>query len=65
MTCILEDNIDIIKRNADTLVDASKDISLEANVEKTKHFLLSLDQNAVKNHDIKLANRSFENVSQF
>jgi hypothetical protein len=34
-------------------------------VEKTKYMLLSHHQNVGQNRDIKIANRSFENVSQF
>jgi hypothetical protein len=33
--------------------------------EKTKYMLLYGYQNTDKNHDKKIANRSFENVSQF
>jgi hypothetical protein len=35
------------------------------NAEKTKYMLLSRHNNAGQNHDIKIANRSFENVAQF
>jgi hypothetical protein len=38
---------------------------LEVNTQKTKYMLLSRHQNAGQNHDIKLADRSFENVAQF
>jgi hypothetical protein len=48
-----------------TLIDASKEVGLEINVEKTKYMLLSHHHNAGQNRDIKIANRSFENVSQF
>jgi hypothetical protein len=61
---LLEDNIDSIEKNTETLIDASTEIGLEINVEKSKYMLLSRHQNAGKNHDIKMANRSFENVSQ-
>jgi hypothetical protein len=37
-------NIDTIKKNTETLIDASKDVGLEINVEKTKHMLLSHHQ---------------------
>jgi hypothetical protein len=59
------DNIDTIKENTETLIDASKEIGLEVNTEKTKYMLLSHHQNAGQNHDTKLANRSFENVARF
>jgi hypothetical protein len=37
---ILGDNIDTIKENAEILVDASKEVGLEVNTEKTKYMLL-------------------------
>jgi hypothetical protein len=58
-------NIDTIDKNTETLIGASKEVGLEINVEKTKYVLLSRHQNAGQNRDIELANRSFENVSQF
>jgi hypothetical protein len=45
------------------LINASKEVGLEINVEKTKYMLLSRHQNIGQNRDIKIANRSFENVS--
>jgi hypothetical protein len=40
-------------------------VDLEVNAEKTKYMLLFRYRNAGQNRHIKLANRSFENVSQF
>jgi hypothetical protein len=57
---LLGDNIDTIKENAETLVDASKEVGLEINVEKTKYMLLSPHQNVGQNQDIKVANRSLK-----
>jgi hypothetical protein len=62
---LLGDNIDTIKKNTETLIDASKEVGLEINVEKTKYMLLSRQQNVGQNWDMKISNRSFENVSQF
>jgi hypothetical protein len=64
---LLGDNIYIynIKKNTETLIDASKEVSLEVNREKTKYMLLSRHQNAEQNYDIKITNRSFENVTEF
>jgi hypothetical protein len=59
------DNIDTIKKNTATLIDAGKEVGLEVNTEKTKYMLLSRHQNAGQNYDIKIGNRSFENVAQF
>jgi hypothetical protein len=62
---LLGGNIDTIKKNSETLIDASKEVGLELNVEKTKYMLLSRHWNVGQNRDIEVANRSFENVSQF
>jgi hypothetical protein len=61
---LLGDNTDTIKKTAETVIDASKLVGLEANAQKSKYMLLSRHQNAGQNHDIERANRSFENVSQ-
>jgi hypothetical protein len=60
---LLGDNIDTIKKNTEILIDASKEVGLEINVEKTKYMLLSCHQNVGQNQDIKVANRSFGNAS--
>jgi hypothetical protein len=57
--------MDTIKGNTETLIDASKEVGLEINVEKTKYMLISRHQDVDQNRDMKIANRSFENVSQF
>jgi hypothetical protein len=62
---ILSDNIDIIKKNTKSLIDASKKNDLEVNAEKSKYMFLSRHKNIEQNHDIKVANRCFENVAQF
>jgi hypothetical protein len=46
----------------ETLIDASKEVGLEVNTGKTKYMLLSRHQNAGQSHDIKIANKCFENV---
>jgi hypothetical protein len=51
--------------NTETLTDASKEVGLEINVDKTKYMLLYRHQNVGQNLNIKIANRSLENVSQF
>jgi hypothetical protein len=43
---LLEDNIDTIKKNTQTLIDASKEVGAKVNAEKTKYMLLSCHQNA-------------------
>ena len=48
-----------------TLVVASKEIGLEVNAHKTKHMVMSGDQNAGRSHNIKIDNSSFERVEHF
>jgi hypothetical protein len=62
---ILGDDIDKLKKFIETLIDDSKEADLEINVEKTKYMLLTRHQNVDQCWDVKLANRSFENWSQF
>jgi hypothetical protein len=62
---LLGDNIESIKKNMETLIDAIMEVCLVVNAEKNKNMLLSYHQNLGQNHYIKLAKRSFENVAQF
>jgi hypothetical protein len=61
----LGDNIDSKKKTTESLFDGSKEVGLEVNIEQTKYKLLSRQQNAGQNHDIKIGNRCFESVAQF
>jgi hypothetical protein len=60
---LLGDNVDVIKRNTKTSVDASKEVGLEVNAQKTKYIFLSRHKDAVQNHVMKIANRTNENVA--
>jgi hypothetical protein len=51
---LLGDNIDTINKNTQTLIDASKEVGLEVNVKKTRYMLVSRDQNAGQNGEIKI-----------
>jgi hypothetical protein len=61
---LLGDNIDTIKKNTVSLIDASKKVGLEINVEKTKYMLLSRHQKVGQIPEVKTENRLFENVPQ-
>jgi hypothetical protein len=50
---LLGDNIDAMKKNTGTLINASKEVRPEENAEKTKYMLLSHHQNARENHVIR------------
>jgi hypothetical protein len=62
---ILGGSIHSIKKNAKDLVIASKEIDLEINAEKTKYMVMSRNQNAGYNHNIKIDNKSSERVDEF
>jgi hypothetical protein len=62
---ILDGSGHAIKKDKEALVVASKDTGLEVNAEKTKYMVMSQDQNAGKNHNIKIDNKSFERLEQF
>jgi hypothetical protein len=51
---ILGGSIHGIKKNAEDLVIPSKGIGLEVNAEKIKYMVMSRDQNAGPNHNIKI-----------
>jgi uncharacterized protein YoxC len=62
---LLGEDINIIKKNAEALLDASKEIGLEVSSEKTKYMFLSRHQTAGQSNYIGVANKSFEKVAKF
>jgi hypothetical protein len=61
---LLGDSTNSIKENIKTLLEASRDIGLEINAEKTKYMIMS-HQNSGQNQSIRIANESFEKVAKF
>jgi hypothetical protein len=54
---IVGENIDTIKKNTEASSDASKEVGLEVNQERTKYMLMSRSQKMGQKHSIKLANQ--------
>jgi hypothetical protein len=61
----MSDSVNTIKGDTKTLLEASRDIGLEINAEKTKHMFMSHHPNSEQNQNISIANESYENVAEF
>jgi hypothetical protein len=62
------DSINTIKENTESLLEASSDIGLEVNAQKTKYIFnmfMSRHPNSGQNQNIRIINESFENVTKF
>jgi hypothetical protein len=62
---LLGNSVNTIKDDSETLLEASRDIGLEINAEKTKYMIMSCHQNSGQNQNIRIANESFEKVAKF
>jgi hypothetical protein len=62
---IVGENIDTMQKNTKALLDASNEVGLDVNPEKTKYMLVSRCQKAGQRQSIKIVNRSFESVAKF
>jgi hypothetical protein len=60
---LLGDNIDTIKKNTETLIDAGKEVGLEINAEKTEPMLLSHHWNVTQSNVLVYGDNS--NTSKF
>jgi hypothetical protein len=61
---LLGDITNIIKGNTETLLEASRDISLETNAEKKNYVIMSRHPNSEQNQNVRRA-ESFENVAKY
>jgi hypothetical protein len=62
---LLGDSVNTINENTEPFLEASMDIGLEINAEKTKYMIMSRHPNSGQNQNIRIANESFEKVAIF
>jgi hypothetical protein len=62
---LLDDSINTIKKNTEKPLEASRDVGLEINAERTKYMIMSRHQNSGQNQNIRIANELFQNVAKF
>jgi hypothetical protein len=62
---VLGGTIRAIKKNTETLLASSKEIGLEVNAEKNDYMIMSGDQRAGQNHNVRVGNNSVERMEQF
>ncbi|KAJ4433527.1 hypothetical protein ANN_15836, partial [Periplaneta americana] len=61
---MLGENPQTIRENTEILLEASEEIGLKVNLEKTKYMIMSRDENIVRNGNIKIGHLSFEEVEK-
>jgi len=62
---ILGGSIHTLQENAEALVAATRQTGLEISADKTKYMVMSRDQNAGRNHSVRINNSTFERVEEF
>ena len=62
---ILGGSVDTVKKNAEALLAATKEIELEVSAHKTKYMTVSRDRNAGGMHSVRIDNSSIERVEEF
>jgi hypothetical protein len=61
---LLQDNVNTTKKNTEALIDATKEVGLELNAEN-KIYVNVMSPECEENHNVKTADRYFENLAQF
>jgi hypothetical protein len=62
---LVGDSVSAIKENTESPLEASRDIGLQINAEKTKYMIMSRHPNSGQDQNIRIANESFEIVTKF
>ena len=62
---ILGGSVHTLKENGEALVASTSDIGLEVSADKTKYMVMSRDQNAGRNHSVRIDNITFERAEEF
>ena len=52
--------IHTLKENAEALAAATRENGLDVSADKTKYMVMSRDQNAGRNHSVRIDNSTFE-----
>ena len=55
----------LLLENAEALVAPTKETGLKVSADKTKYMVMSRDQNAGRNHSVRIDNSTFEMVEEF
>jgi hypothetical protein len=58
-------HINTINDNTEIPLEASRDVGIETNAQKTKFTIMPSHLNSGQNQNIRIANESFENVAKF
>jgi hypothetical protein len=58
-------HINFVKKNTEALLETSREVGLEVNMEKSKYVAMSCHQNAGQNHNFQIVNVSLKNVAKF